>query len=119
VEIGDIIQSGKELLVADRRPFVAAVEAAEAHLSSAQNDVVKDQQDLDAMKALQAKGLAAKIEVEQAQIALDTANSVKSQAEKDLVNARLDLEFTLLNSPVNGIVLARFVNPQERFPIKY
>jgi len=115
VEIGDIIQSGKELLVADRRPFVAAVEAAEAHLSSAQNDVVKDQQDLDAMKALLAKGLAAKIEVEQAQIALDTANSVKSQAQKDLVNARLDLEFTLLSSPVNGIVLARFVNPQERF----
>jgi RND family efflux transporter MFP subunit len=115
VEIGDIIENGKELLVADRRPFVAAVEAAEAHLSSTQNDVAKDQQDLDALKALHVKGLAAEVEVQQAQIALDTANSARSQAEKDLVNARLDLEFTLLNSPVNGIVLARFVNPNERF----
>ena len=115
VNIGDIVTNGKELLEADRRPFIAAVEAAEAHLASTQSDVQKCQNNLEALKALLAKGLAAQVEVTQAQIALDTANSAKSQAEKDLVNAKLDLEFTLLRSPVNGIVLARFVNPQERF----
>lgn len=115
VNIGDILTKGKELLEADRRPFAAAVEAAEAHLASTQSDVQKNQNNLEALKALFTKGLAAQVEVTQAQIALDAANSAKSQADKDLVNATLDLEFTLLRSPVNGIVLARFVNPQERF----
>jgi RND family efflux transporter MFP subunit len=117
VNIGDIVTHGKALLQADRRPFVAALQAAEARLASTETGVEKNQRDLDAIKALLAKGLAAQIEVEQAQIALDQAKSAKALAEKDLVNARLDLEFTLLTSPVNGIVLARFVNPNERFDI--
>jgi membrane fusion protein (multidrug efflux system) len=117
VNIGDLVSVGKPILQADRRAFEAEAKAAEARVASTQTEVEKDAKELEAQQALRSKGLAADVEVEQAQIALDTAKTSHAQAEKDLVNAQLDLEFTLLNSPVNGIVLARFVNPNERFQI--
>jgi RND family efflux transporter MFP subunit len=117
VNIGDLVTKGKELLQADRRPFEAAVAEAESRVASAQTEIEKDTKDLEAMLALQAKGLAALIEVQQAQIALDKAKADFALAQKQSVDARLDLEFTLLLSPVNGIVLARFVNPNERFQV--
>jgi RND family efflux transporter MFP subunit len=117
VHIGDLLTTGKELLQADRRPFEAAVAEAESRVASTTTQIDKDEKDLEAIKALQAKGLAALIEVEQAQIALDDAKAALALAQKQLVDARLDLEFTVLTSPVNGIVLARFVNTNERFQV--
>ena len=117
VNIGDLITKGKELLRADRRPFEAAVASYESKIVFTKSEIEKDQQDLDAIKALRLKGLASDIEVQQAQITLEQAKAEQAQAQKDLVDARLDLEFTLLTSPVNGIVLARFVNTNERFDV--
>jgi RND family efflux transporter MFP subunit len=117
VNIGDLVTKGKELMEADRRPFEAAVASFESKVAYTKTEIEKDTQDLAAIKALREKGLASDIEVQQAQIALDQAKAEQAEAQKDLVNARLDLEFTLLTSPVNGIVLARFVNTNERFDI--
>jgi membrane fusion protein, multidrug efflux system len=117
VNIGDLITNGKELLQADRRPFEAALAEAESRVASSQTLIEKDAKDLEAMKDLLSKGLAAVIEVQQAQIALDQAKADLALAQKQLVDSRLDLEFTTLTSPVNGIVLARFVNPNERFQV--
>jgi membrane fusion protein (multidrug efflux system) len=117
MNIGDIVTGGKELLQADRRPFEAAVAEAQARVTSAKTQIDKDQKDVLALMALHDKGLAAEVEVQQAQITLDQARAALALAQKDLVDASLDLEFTLLASPVNGIVLARFVNPNERFQV--
>jgi membrane fusion protein (multidrug efflux system) len=117
MNIGDIVTGGKELLQADRRPFEAAVAEAQARVTSAKTQIDKDQKDVLALMALHDKGLAAEVEVQQAQITLDQARAALALAQKDLVDAGLDLEFTLLASPVNGIVLARFVNPNERFQV--
>lgn len=117
VNIGDLLTKGQELLHADRRPFEASVAQAQSKIVASQSAIDKDEKDLQGIKALYAKGLAALIEVQEAQALLDKAKADLATAQKDLVDDRLDLEFTQLTSPVNGIVLARFVNPNERFQV--
>jgi RND family efflux transporter MFP subunit len=117
VNIGDLVTKEQELMHADRRPFEAAVAEANSQITASQSAIDKDQKDLDGVKDLYAKGLAALIEVQTAQAALDKVKADLAEAQKDLVNDNLDLEFTRLTSPVNGIVLARFVNPNERFQV--
>ena len=117
VNIGDLVKKQQELLHADRRLYEAALTEAESRVTANQSEIEKDDKGLEGIKALYAKGLAALIEVQQAQAALDKAKADLAVAEKQLVDARLDLEFTQLLSPVNGIVLARFVNPNERFQV--
>jgi RND family efflux transporter MFP subunit len=114
VNIGDLVTLGKQIMKADSRVFEAALRAAEERLGSAKTSVEKDGQSLTAEQELKKKGLASTLEIQQAEIALAQAKTAQASAEAELVNAQLDLEFTVFKSPVNGIVLARFVNPSER-----
>jgi len=117
VNIGDLVFVGKQIMKADSRVFEAILRADEERLEAAKTAVVKNTQGLAAERELQKKGLASELEIQQAEIALAQAKTAQGQAEADLVNAQLDLEFTVFKSPVNGIVLARFVNPSERIQV--
>src|SRR5260370_22953885 len=75
VNIGDLVTKQQELLHADRRLFEAALTAAESRVTANQSEIEKDDKDLEGIKALYAKGLAALIEVQQAQAALDKAKA--------------------------------------------
>lgn len=117
VNIGDLLSQGKQIMKADSRAFEANLRAAEERLTAAKTSVEKATQGLLAERELQKKGLASALEIQQAEIALAQAKTAQGQAEADLVNAQLDVEFTVFKSPVNGIVLARFVNPSERIQV--
>src|SRR5438094_10005192 len=58
--------------------------------------------------------MATELEVNNARVTLASKQAALQEANVKLIKAQLDLEATRLSSPVNGIVLARFVNSNER-----
>jgi multidrug efflux pump subunit AcrA (membrane-fusion protein) len=114
VNVGDIIQSGAVLIEDDRKPLEVALEYAQAEVESTRVAEQKAAAELKSMEVLKAKKMATEKEVNDARVTLASKQAALQEANVKLIKAQLDLEATRLTSPVNGIVLARFVNSDER-----
>ncbi len=99
VEVGNIVKKGALLAQLDDSYYASAVEHARTS-----HDHTSAQ--LQRMLAMQAKGFASAVEVEQARTA-DTA------AKEALVEAEFNLSCTKITAPTPAIVLQRNINPGE------
>jgi len=116
VNVGATIQSGAVLIEDEKAPFEVALESARAQVESARVAEEKAAE-LKSMEALKAKKIATELEVNNARVTLASKQAALQEANVKLIKAQLDLEATRLTSPVNGIVLARFVNSDERVEV--
>ena len=117
VNVGATIQSGAVLIEDEKAPFEVALESARAQVESARVAEEKAAAELKSMEALKAKKMATELEVNNARVTLASKQAALQEANVKLIKAQLDLEATRLTSPVNGIVLARFVNSDERVEV--
>ena len=117
VNVGDIVQSGVVLIEDERAPLEAALESARAEVESARVGEEKAAAEEKSMEVLKAKKMATEKEVNDARVTLAAKQAALQEANVKLIKAQLDLEATRLTSPVNGIVLARFVNSDERIEV--
>lgn len=124
VDFNSPVQRGQHVAQIDPRPFAFKVKQAEANLATARAQVVKDQADLDfkrqvlkRTRELFERNLIAQQDVEaaerdynqlQAQLQLDQAR-VRQEAAA-LEEARVNLGYTDIVSPVDGIVVSRNVD---------
>jgi HlyD family secretion protein len=124
VDFNSPVKRGQRVAQIDPRPFAFKVKQAEANLITAKAQVEKDQADLDfkrqvlkRMRDLFERNLVAKQEVEaaerdymqmQAQLQLDQARVTQEAAA--LEEARVNLEYTAIASPVDGVVVSRSVD---------
>jgi membrane fusion protein (multidrug efflux system) len=99
VDVGNVVQKGTLLAQLDDTYFLSAVEHARTN-----HDHTSAQ--LQRMLAMQTKGYASAVEIEQARTA-DTA------AQEALVEDEFNLTTTKITSPAPAIVLQRSVNPGE------
>lgn len=99
VEVGNIVEKGALLVQLDGSYYASAVDHARTN-----HDHTTAQ--LQRMVAMEAKGFASIVEIEQARTA-DAA------AQEALVEAEFNLANTKINSPAPAIVLARNINPGE------
>jgi len=118
------VRRGQLLAKIDPRPFQVKVDEAEADLANARAKLVKDRADaalravtLKRNRALAGKGIVAQSDLDlavsedrqaQAQIALDEAEI--QSAEAKLREARVNLAYTDIVSPVDGVVVSRSVD---------
>jgi HlyD family secretion protein len=117
VKKGQIIAKVDELVLkAQIYQAQAAYDVAVANLKRSQVSVVDTQRQFDRQKALKDQSLVAGAIVEQAEAARDTAvanvNASKaqvSQAAANLKQARTNLSYATIYSPVDGVVLSRTI----------
>ena len=123
-DFNSAVKKGQRVAQIDPRPFLVKVKQAEANLTTARAQVEKDQADLTfkqrALKRtreLFERNLIAKQEVEaaerdveqaQAQYHLDQARVDQNAAA--LEEAQVNLGYTDIVSPVDGVVVSRSVN---------
>jgi HlyD family secretion protein len=124
VDYNSPVKQGELVAKIDPRPFVVKVQAAEANLANARAKVQKDRADLELKKLtlnrnreLLARSLVSQNDVDTAtsnydqaaaQLALDEAGV--QQAQASLQEARINLEYTDITSPVEGVVVSRNVD---------
>jgi len=124
VDFNSPVKQGQRVAQIDPRPFLLKVKQAEANLATAHAQVEKDKADLDfkrhvlrRSRDLFERNLIAKQEVEaserdydqaQSQFQLDQARV--EQAAAALEEARVNLGYSDISSPVDGVVVERNVN---------
>jgi HlyD family secretion protein len=128
VKAGDTVSRGQVLGRIDRRRFEATVRQALAGFNAAKSDIATTQVDVDRftselarVQGLEAKGLAAKAEVEKAASDLASARARvaagqdrANQAAAALDEATNNLQKTTLISPIDGTVIEKSREIGER-----
>jgi len=123
-DFNSAVAKGQKVAKIDPRPFQVKVQQAEASVANAQAGVAKARADLALKKlaferngTLRARNLiaqndldTAKSEYEQAKAQLALGLAGVQQAEAQLSEARINLGYTDITSPVDGVVVSRSVD---------
>jgi len=123
-DFNSVVKAGQLVARIDPAPFQAKATEMEASLQNAMGGLARARAehaqrklDLDRATALYEQNLNARSDVDNAKTAHDTAlagiqigEAQVKQAQALLEKAKLDLQYTHIHSPVNGIVISRNVD---------
>ncbi len=108
---GQTVKKGDLLYTIDPRPFERAVEQARAELSQAKTKSENSTLDVDRGRPLmERKVLSEKAFDDRANVLREAQSAVKV-AEAKVATAELDLSFTRIASPIDGLISRSFVTP--------
>ena len=106
---GANVKKGDVLFLIDRRPYKAALEQAQAALTSAKARLAFSQTDLERAQVLSRGGNISEQVTDQRRQASQTAQADVASAEAALRTAQLNYDFTEVKSPINGRISQRAV----------
>lgn len=104
IDEGALVKKGQLLFKIKAPQYEQAVRTAAAAIKSAQADVNAAKLLVDKTKPLVEKDIISKYELESAQLALQTKKAAMAQAQAALVNAQVNLGYTTITSPVDGVI---------------
>lgn len=104
VDEGATVRQGQPLFAIHAPQYEQAVRTAEAAIKSAEAEVNAAQLHHDKTKPLVEKDIISKFELENASLALTAKKANLAQAKAALVNAKVNLGYTIVNSPTNGVI---------------
>ncbi len=122
-DFNSVVKAGDIVALIDPEPFKARrdqaasnLEMSKANVSRAKTDLAQRKRELDRVKSLVAQQYVSQNDVDvattnfqSAEAQVNVAGAQVKQAEAALNAAELDLKYTVIRSPVNGIVVARTV----------
>jgi RND family efflux transporter MFP subunit len=113
VDIGDRVKKGQVLAVLDPEPYELDVDAAQAELIKARENVTKTNAEYERQKRIFEQGAGAERYVEVSEYNYKAAKSAVNFQIAKLDLAKRNLRKTKLNSPYDGIIAWRSVEPNE------
>ncbi len=113
VKPGQQVNKGERLLRLDPRGFRARLEAAQAVLEAARRDRAEAQRELDRALELYQRTVLADRDREVAEIAAAHAEAAYQRAAAASIQARLDLGYSEITAPFDGVVIAVLAAPGE------
>jgi RND family efflux transporter MFP subunit len=107
---GTLVKVGDPLFTIDQRPYKAALEQAEATVSSAQVRVEFASNDLERAESLRRTGNIADQVLDQRRSNYLTARAELDRAQAVSRQTRLDLDFTEIKAPLSGRISRRLIS---------
>ncbi|MCZ4223720.1 efflux RND transporter periplasmic adaptor subunit [Pedobacter rhodius] len=104
VDEGAVVKKGQLLFTIMAPQYEQEVRTAKAAISSAEADVVAAQLQVNKTRPLVEKDIISKYDLDAAQLTLQSKKAALAQAKAALVNAQVNLSYTSITSPVDGIV---------------
>ena len=101
---GSQIKAGQLLFVIDQRPYKTALQEARGSLAQAQASLGKAQKDVERLHPLVAEDAAPKVDLDNAESAVQYGRASIDKARAAIARAELDLKFTEIRSPITGII---------------
>lgn len=99
---GAAVKKGQTLFVIDQIPYKAALEIAKANVESAEAGVATARMTVDSKSELYRENVVSDFDLQTARNTLLAEKAALAQARAELVNARNNLSYTEVKSPVNG-----------------
>ena len=104
VDEGAVVKAGQPLFKISAPEYEQQVRTATASIKSAQADLSAAKLAVNKVRPLVEKGIISKYDLESAQYTYESAVASLAQANAALVNAKTNLGYTTVTSPVNGVV---------------
>jgi membrane fusion protein, multidrug efflux system len=108
---GQEVRQGDLVAVIDPRPFQAALEAATAKKTQDEADLANAKRDLARYLSLEQKSFASHQQVDTQQALVNRLIAMIAGDEAAATNARLNLSYCYITSPIQGRVGLRLVDP--------
>lgn len=100
---GGKVKKGQPMFIIDQVPYKAALETAVANVKSAEAAVATARMTADSRKILFERKVVSAFDMQTAQNSLLEAEAALAQAQAQETNARNDLSYTVVKSPVDGV----------------
>ena len=100
---GDPVHKGQTLFIIDQVPYKAALETAVANVKSAEAKLATAKLTADSKAELYKEQIVSEFDLQTARNEQAAAEAALAQAKAQEVNARNDLSYTEVKSPVNGV----------------
>ncbi len=107
---GSYVSAGDPLYRIDDRPYVAKIDRLQANLASEIAQLRKSERDVERLRPLYAENAASQLDLDTAVAAMEQSQAGVAAIEAELAEAQLDLEFTRVTAPIDGLVGARNVD---------
>ncbi len=104
VDEGSIVKKGQLLFRINNPQYAQDVRTTEAGIKTAEADVNTARLQVEKVKPLVEKDIISHYELESAQLTLQTKEAALAQAKAALENARINVGYTTITSPVNGVI---------------
>lgn len=103
VKEGAAVKKGQTLFIIDQVPYKAALRTAKANVEVAEASVATAKMTVDSKEELFKANVVSQFDLQTARNSLRSANATLAQAQAELLNARNNLSYTVIKSPVDGI----------------
>lgn len=104
VKEGAHVKKGQPLFVIDQSPYIAAVDAAKAQVSTARAALSSVQLNLDGKEKLYSQQMVGESDLLRARHAKEEACAQVETALAELESARIQLDYTTICSPADGVI---------------
>ena len=104
VDEGAVVKKGQRLFSINAPQYEQLVRTATAAISSAEADVNAAQLQVNKTKPLVEKDIISKYDLDAAQLTLQSRKAALAQTRAELVNAKVNLGYTTITSPVDGVI---------------
>jgi len=109
-EPSSFVRTGQKLFVIEPEPYQAQRDRAEANLESAQAGLRRAESDLDRLEQAVKTNAVSQQEVTRARAERDQASAALLEAEAALTIAEIQLGYTTVESPINGLASRNLVD---------
>jgi membrane fusion protein (multidrug efflux system) len=104
VDEGDVVDQGQVLFRLNNEEYQQAVRSAEADVEAARANVQQATDEVERLTELVEQDIVSEYELRSAKNTLQSRRGALSQAEAALENAKVDLEYTYVRSPADGVI---------------
>ena len=104
------VRKGQKLFVIEPEPYEAQRDRAAAGLKAAEAGLARAESDLDRLEQAVRTNAVSQQEVTRARAERDQASAGMLQAQAELTNAEIQLEYTTIESPIDGMVSRNYVD---------
>jgi len=109
-DFNDRVRKGQVIAQLEPSSFRTAVAQSEANLARAQAALAEATRNFERAKELRARNVVAQVDLDAAEAAHDQRRAEVKQAQASLSSARVNLGYTTITSPIDGVVIARAVD---------
>jgi RND family efflux transporter MFP subunit len=109
-EPSSFVRKGQLLFVIEPEPFEAQRDRAAAGLKAAEAGLARAESDLDRLEQAVQTNAVSQQEVTRARAERDQASAGMLQAQAELTNTEIQLEYTTIETPIDGLVSRNFVD---------
>jgi membrane fusion protein (multidrug efflux system) len=104
VQEGSTVRKGQLLFTIDNPQYAQTVCSEEAAVASAEATMATAEQNVTKVKPLVEEGIVSKFELTSAENTLEADRAALAQAKAALQNARVNLAYTVIRSPLDGVI---------------